>query len=276
MRVPSLRNGAHVHRELTLQDILSRTGLLLRSAWIVALFAQLAIAGSARAVASADSAAVRLTRRDAVFALAATTAVAWAARHDRNWSGVAQHNDTRFALDLAADAKRLGDPPTVAIALLATDGVARLTGHDAIAAATERVALSVIAAGAVSQVIKISLGRTRPDETPENAANFAPFSGHDAFPSGHTTVAFSLASAIDAETRSRWVRAFVYPAAALTAWSRVRDGRHWPSDVVGATALATWTAWKVDHLAQRRLPRGVWVVVWPERDGAQVRVGGGF
>ena len=239
-----------------------------------ALLASVAL--PAHAGAPTDSAALHLGRRDAVYAVAAGGLVTWAALRDRHASGVARATDTRFALDLAADAKRLGDTPTMATALVATDGLARLIRHPALGAATERIAVSILAAGAVTQALKTSLGRERPDESPNDAARFRPFSGHDSFPSGHATVAFAFAAAVDAETRARWVPFVVYPAATLTAWSRVRDGRHWPSDVVGAAAMAGWTAWKTDRWAQRRLPDGLWLLLWPEPRGARVTLGTRF
>lgn len=60
------------------------------------------------------------------------------ARRDLSWSCGARANDTRFALGLAASAKRLGHPFMVASALVATDGLARLAGQARVAA-TERI-----------------------------------------------------------------------------------------------------------------------------------------
>ena len=41
---------------------------------------------------------------------------------------------------------------------------------------------------------------------------------------------------------------------------------------MGAAALAGWTAWKVDRFARCRLPDGLWVMVWPGRDGARIQM----
>jgi membrane-associated phospholipid phosphatase len=119
--------------------------------------------------------------------------------------------------------------------------------------------------------VKQVAGRERPDET-SSTSRFKPFSGHDSFPSGHATVAFALAASLDAEVRSPWLRAVAYPAAALTAWSRVRDRRHWPSDVVMGAAVGGWCGYRADRLAQRLFPSGLAVVLLPHRDGAKVTV----
>lgn len=252
-----------------------------RASRVLALFAALAcaLAPAAPAAAPRDSLAapsLRPTRADAAFALATAGVVTWAATRDRNLSGVVRASDTRFALDLAATAKRMGDPYVVAPALLAVDGVARLARRPALGAATERIALSMVAAGAVSGAIKRLAGRERPDESPDDASRLHFLANHDAFPSGHTVVAFSLAAAIDAETRARWVPWLAYPAAGVTAWSRVRDGRHWPSDVVAGAAIGGWTARKVDRWAQHRLPDGLLVLAWPSARGGRVVMGARF
>ena len=181
------------------------------------------------------------------FALAAAAATALVATQDERWLAEAAGNPTRFALDLAADAKRLGDPVSVGGALLLADLGARTLHAQPVAAASERMAAAVVAAGAVSLVLKEAVGRERPDET-SASGRFRPFSGHDAFPSGHATVAFALAASLDAETGARWVPLLAYPAAALTAWSRVRDRRHWPSDVVAGAAIGAGA-----RMARRRL-----------------------
>lgn len=218
------------------------------------------------------SAATRFTRRDATFGLAAAGAVALVATRDRRWSARASADSSRFVLDLAADARRLGDPVYVTGALLAADGLARLTRHDHAAAAAERIALSVAAAGAVSFVVKESAGRWRPDEAPGDPGRFDPFSRHDSFPSGHVTVAFALVAALDGESASRWVPALGYPAAALTAWSRVRDRRHWPSDVLAGAAVGGWVAARTDAFARHHWPRGLLVAACPRRNGVTLAV----
>ena len=232
-------------------------------------------ASAPAAAASGDSTGVRvaspLGRRDAAFALLAAVAVAGAAAQDRRWLAQASANNTRFALALAGDARRLGDPATVGATLLAADGIARLAHRDGVAAASERMAFACLAAGAVSFAIKQAVGRERPDET-ASPSRMRPFSGHDAFPSGHATVAFALAASLDAEVHAPWLRAIAYPAAAVTAWSRVRDRRHWPSDVIAGAAIGGWFAHRADRFAQRRWPRGLAIAVLPHRDGVRVTI----
>src|SRR5215210_7861426 len=101
-------------------------------------------------------------------------------------------------------------------------------------------------ASGVSIVLKYTVGRTRP--THGDSDDFQPFGGGTSFPSGHTTLAFAVATAIADESQNGWVDAAVYGAATLTAYARVNDDRHWASDVL-AGAL-------VGHLTARWLSRG--------------------
>jgi membrane-associated phospholipid phosphatase len=82
-----------------------------------------------------------------------------------------------------------------------------------------------------------------------------PHGGDDAMPSGHTSATF--ASAVVLQEHYGWrVGLPAYAVASFVGWSRIRDDRHWLTDViVGAT---------VGAIAGRTVTRGhgaAWVVV---------------
>ena len=227
-------------------------------------------AGARAAASAADSAtaAWRPGRADAAFALGAAGAIAITAAHDREWSRSLSRDSSEATNHLATIGRQFGEPVPWAVALLSADALGRLTGHVALGEASERVALSGVVAGTVTLALKQVLGRNRPDVPPGDPHLFRPFSGDDAMPSAHATLAFAMASAVTAESDARWVPFVLYPAATLTAWSRVHDLRHWPSDVVAGAAIGTWVGGAVDRVAQRRLPHGLLVLVWPRARGA--------
>ena len=98
-----------------------------------------------------------------------------------------------------------------------------------------RVLASVVAAGLTTGALKEITGRFRPDNTTDPFV-FRPFTNHDAFPSGHATMAFALATSLSAEIQRPWATALLYAGATGTAWSRLNDQKHWLSDVLaGAT-----------------------------------------
>lgn len=74
---------------------------------------------------------------------------------------------------------------------------------------------------------------------------------YSSFPSGHTTVAFALASTVAAETSrlrpgSTWLVApLVYGSATLVGVSRLYHDDHWASDVTLAAGIGTLSGLKV-------------------------------
>ena len=121
----------------------------------------------------------------------------------------------------------------------------KLSGDKELAHLAWRVGSAAALASGVTTVLKYTVGRARP--TNGDSDDFQPFGGSTSFPSGHTTLAFAVATAIADETSSGWVDAAVYGAATLTAYARVNNDRHWASDVL-AGAL-------VGHLSARWLSR---------------------
>lgn len=108
--------------------------------------------------------------------------------------------------------------------------------------------LGGIAAGTMANsAVNRLVGRSRP-AWGEGAFSFDPFSGHASFPSGHVSLAFSVAGGVDAVTEGWLPAAAAYTVAGTTAFARVYSDRHWLSDVVvGAVLSAT-----VSRLATRR------------------------
>ena len=80
-------------------------------------------------------------------------------------------------------------------------------------------------------------GRQRPYASPHDSLNFNWFKGlqysHAAFPSGHATVAFAFAAAVDKTTPPSLLKTGgLYSLACITALSRVYHAKHWLSDVL--------------------------------------------
>lgn len=139
-----------------------------------------------------------------------------------------------------------GDPlyvlPAIGAGLLA----GQLTGERSVTRVALRAGGAVAIAGGITTAAKYLIGRRRP-RGDGDADLFRPLSGWNSFPSGHTAVAFAVATVIAEETQDSWSDAALYGAATLTALARLNDDRHWTSDVfVGAL---------VGHLSARWLSR---------------------
>ena len=199
-----------------------------------------------------DSPHPLLGRGDLWFAAGSVAAVTLATRLDLWAEEEAPENNGPIARGVSGAAERLGNPLYIVPVFLALQGVDALARRSDRAASLVRIADGAVAAGAAATLVKLAVGRARPFQAPRDQDVILPFSGNAAFPSGHTALAFGLAAAIDKETTARWVPWVVYPAAGLVGWSRVRDGKHWMSDVVAGAALGYWSARKAVALARRK------------------------
>jgi len=103
-----------------------------------------------------------------------------------------------------------------------------------------------ILAGGTAVVAKHIFHRHRPYENvpPDPRRWEGPFpftNNYTAFPSGHTTTAFAVASVLAYGYRDKtWVGITSYTLAGLVGISRIPDEKHWASDIVAAAALGSF------------------------------------
>ena len=165
----------------------------------------------------------------------------------------AQDNRSIVGNDLARGLRHFGQPEVYATVTLGLVGAGLLSGDGEITRAGGRLGTTLILAGAASSVAKLVMGRPRPSESLD-ADGFVPFSGQDAMPSGHTTVAFALATALADDIGRSWASVGLYTVAAGVGWSRVNDNRHWLSDVAAGAMLGITSAklvngrWRIFNL----------------------------
>lgn len=137
----------------------------------------------------------------------------------------------------------LGRGRWVVAGTLGTYGLARLAGREPLAAAAGRTLAGLVAAGAANGALKVAVGRQRPYG--DDPLRFDPVNWENAwqsFPSGHVVTVFALASAVSEEAGRPWVTGAGYGAAALVAWSRVHENKHWLSDVIGGATVGAVTS----------------------------------
>jgi acid phosphatase family membrane protein YuiD len=154
----------------------------------------------------------------------------------------------------------VGDGAIVYPSLIAVAVGGRLLGKPGIQKAGTRALESTLLAGAAALALKSIIGRQRPDLSGHNAYVFRPFRVNDiSLPSGHTAVAFALATSLARETGDQWTDAAFFAAATLTAYSRMHDDKHWASDVVLGAGIGILSA-RFVHRFQARVavsPGGV-------------------
>jgi membrane-associated phospholipid phosphatase len=103
---------------------------------------------------------------------------------------------------------------------------------------------------------KAVVRRQRPAFTNNSFSYKAPFTGgrqFTSFPSGHTSAAFSVATALALEYKhSKWVPAISYTLAGLTGLSRIYQNRHWASDVLVGAAMSHFITKGIYYFEQRQ------------------------
>ena len=148
---------------------------------------------------------------------------------------------------LARAGNVLGDGRYVLPALAAGYVAGRLGHAPGVSRAALRSAEALALAGGVSTVIKQVGGRERPGGKAD-ADDFHVLGGGESLPSGHTTVAFAVATTLANEIPNRVADVALYAAAGLAGFSRLNDDKHWASDVlIGAL---------IGHLAGTWVTRG--------------------
>jgi len=100
---------------------------------------------------------------------------------------------------------------------------------------------SFIFSGLICSSLKVLVGRSRPYREEGSGKFYGPTFDNSklSLPSGHATVAFSLASVIASEYDNLLVDISAYTIASLTALSRVYHNKHWTSDVALGAIIGT-------------------------------------
>jgi hypothetical protein len=111
-----------------------------------------------------------------------------------------------------------------------------LKNEKAMSVAEDGLASSLIAAGVISPILKLTVSRERPNQAD---STFDSDRGGMSFPSGHATQAFAVASVIAAHYDSLWVKVAAYGLAGLVGLARMEQGEHYASDVLAGALIGT-------------------------------------
>lgn len=162
---------------------------------------------------------------------------------DRPVQRFAQHNNGTGADNVASVVRHFGQPEVYGTVTLGLAAVGLATGNPRLTGAAKRIGGSLLLAGVTTTGAKELFGRPRP-ESSLDADGFEPFSGQASLPSGHTAMAFALATSLSDEIHRPWATVGLYGMATAVGWSRINDNRHWLSDVA-AGALVGITSSKL-------------------------------
>ena len=154
----------------------------------------------------------------------------------------AQSSHTPFSEDLAVFSERFGDEKWLIPGLGLAYGLAYACDDPRLKEAALLGVEGFVVAGTLNGALKFLFGRRRPNVAsgPDDFTGPGRFTGL-AMPSGHTAVAFAVATSFSLEYRNPWVTTLAYVLAGLVGWSRVHDDAHWGSDVIIGAAVGTFT-----------------------------------
>lgn len=203
-----------------------------------------------------DSATARRARRPLVrwgevIGVAAATGLALAT--DQSIRDRLNDPHDRVGRTLSDIGNGFGDPVIVYGSLMTISVGSRVLGRKGVYGVASRALKSALLGGGTTMVLKSIAGRDRPLNSVDDPYSFHLFRTSDAsFPSGHSTVAFALATSFARETPDKWTDLGFFTLATLTAYSRMHDDKHWASDVVFGAGIGILSA-RFVHRFQARM-----------------------
>lgn len=147
--------------------------------------------------------------------------------------GFSQGNRGPAGDGVASVMRRMGQPEVYATVTLGLVGAGLVSGDSRITRTGARAASSLALTGAAVYGGKYLMGRGRPDQLLRD---------EPAMPSGHTAMAFALATSLSDDIGRPWATVGLYTMAGAVGWSRINDNRHWLSDVAAGAVLGIASA----------------------------------
>ncbi len=185
--------------------------------------------------------AIRLARVAVAAAIGGALVAAVWLFVDSSLMGLVESADSERVRDVIRIFNRLGGGmnPLMIIVFFAIAGM--LFAHPYWAQMAVAMAAAAAGAGFVVQILKVAVGRTRPELWLGPFHHVFPSAS--SFPSGHTVGAFAIAGVITFASKGFSLRTASLLIATAIAFARVLTFRHWPSDVVASAMIGLAFGW---------------------------------
>ncbi len=164
---------------------------------------------------------------------------------DEDINRFAYDHKTDLTQDISLTAKQFGEGKYILPAIALTTLGGYVLKSDKTMDTGLLAIKSFILANGSTQVLKAVTQRERPDANLGkqffNSGGY--IKSRESFPSGHATVAWSVAPIIAAQySANTWVPPLAYGIATLTSCSRVHDNKHWASDAFTGSLIGYLSA----------------------------------
>ena len=117
------------------------------------------------------------------------------------------------------------------------------------------VALAAVAINSgITEALKYTINRDRPFKTYPDITKKSG-GGSPSFPSGHTSVAFALATSLSLSYPKWYIIAPSYAWAGSVGFSRMDLGVHYPSDVLAGAIVGAGSAWLTYYINKKLIIR---------------------
>jgi membrane-associated phospholipid phosphatase len=146
--------------------------------------------------------------------------------------------------------------PGVFVLGIGAYAVGRLAPHPDMADFGFHTAEAALIGTILTEVLKVSAGRSRPFVSADTNPRDFRFGGgltngnRQSFPSGHATIAFAAAAAATTEVSRLWPKytyvagTLLYGSASVVGLARMYQNQHWASDVVLGAGIGTFAGLK--------------------------------
>jgi hypothetical protein len=150
-----------------------------------------------------------------------------------------------------------GNPLKMGVLALGGYYLSGYLNNESINGASSAALQAMLTAGVAAMTLKLLFHRERPEEQvildPFQFNGPSLESDNLSFPSGHSATAFALAASLSSYYQHDLrISIPLYLLAGLSAYQRVRDFKHWPSDVVAGALLGAWIGNKVGQWQRER------------------------
>lgn len=196
-----------------------------------------------------------LKSKDLLYPIAFIGLSGVGAIYDEDLRKFAKENRSE-CLDTYTSILNYGGEPVTVLVLPGIIYAAGYIGDNSTLRSTGRTAYeAALLSGLITGAMKVIIGRARPYNDLGNM-HFTPFNFKDnlnSFPSGHTTMAFALATIFSHKVDENYAYPIFYAMAASTGFARIYLDKHWLSDVLAGAFIGTVSAKAILNAEKARL-----------------------